>query len=327
MEKIQNRDILDKSKGVMIGLNQKPIKQVKYNKDGDLVFGCGLDSIITMINTNGHVVGSFQKEGGAVNAIQPLDFSLFSASADTSLNHWDIERGDCIKTIQIESMIKSIDESKGSIYFLSDNSMNMQGVVGRFDPRTGEVEKLYLPKIPNTKGFVVDDKYIIGNEKGEIISFCLKTNKELKKKDEHLSKVTSINPNLSKHFFITSSLDCTMKIIDIETLEVKRKFKSEEPINCASIFPTNDIVISGGGINARDVTITKGKSTFDTSFYDIATKQKIGFYNTHIGPVNSAAVSPFGTQIATGGEDGRIALVNLGSDFYKAPFTDLSKYI
>ncbi|OQS54503.1 eif3i [Ecytonucleospora hepatopenaei] len=315
-----------KSNGVMVGLNQKPIKEVKYNSDGDFVFGCGLDSIITMLNCEGKVKGTFQKSGGAVNSILPLDFTLFSASSDTTLSSWDIESGKLLNTKETESMVKAIDGNESVIYFLTDNSLNLQGYIGRIDLRTYKIEKLLEPKVVSTKGFLKEDFFIFGNEQGEISKLDFRNNNVITAK-HHDAKITCVSPSACRNFFATSSLDATMKLIDSETLQFKRLFKAEEPVNCASIFPSNDILLSGGGINARDVTVTKGKSTFDTNFYDIAISQKIGYFNTHIGPVNCSSISPTGLQIATGGEDGRIALVNLGNDFYKAPFTDLSKYI
>lgn len=319
---VKNQKVSD---GVMIGVNQKPIKEVKYNKDSDFVFGCGLDSIITMINNEGHVVGTFQKEGGAVNTILPLNFTLISASSNTSLSTWDIATGKLTSTVETESIVKAIDGDESIIYFLTDNSMSQQGYVGRFDSRSNTIEKIYEPKVSSTKGFWKEDVFVFGNDIGEIVKYDLKANSASMQK-YHDAKVTCVAPSACKNYFATSSLDATMKLIDTKTMEEKRKFKAEEPVNCVAIFPTNDILVSGGGINARDVTITKGKSTFDTNFYDIATKQKIGFFNTHIGPLNCASISPDGKQIATGGEDGRIAQVNLGDDFYNAPFTDLLKY-
>ncbi|ORD94517.1 EIF3I [Enterospora canceri] len=306
----------------LITLNQKPIREIKYNSDGDFIFGCSQDAITTMTNRNGQVIGTFERDGGAVNTLLPLECTLITASSDTKLVSWDILTGKMLSELETDSIVRAIDGSESALYIASDNSMGIQGYIGRVDLRTNKIERLFMPTVSSTKGFIKDDCFICGNEIGEVHKYGTMSQETSTTKPHHL-KITSLNPSACKSFFVTSSLDSTIKIVDSGSLETKKKFKAEEPVNSAAIFPTNDIVISGGGINARDVTTTKGKSTFDTCFYDIVTTHRVGFYNAHIGPINSVAVAPDGKQVATGGEDGRIALVQMGDDFRSGGFTSL----
>ena len=307
-----------------IGINQKPIKEIKYNSDGDLIFGCGVDDITVMINQHGNVLGTFERGGSAVNSLCPLDFTLITGSSDSILSTWDIVTGQLKTTHNTDSIVRSIDNDGEVIYFLSDNSMNIKGYIGRLDQRVGMIEKLFYPENNSVKGFFYKKYFIFGDIAGKINKYDFSQNQIVEYKQVHYSKITSVKPSFCKTFFVSSSFDSTMKIIDSDSFTVKKKFKTEEPMNTASIFPENTILVSGGGINARDVTITKGKSTFDTNFYDIITTQKIGFYNTHSGPINSIDISPDGSQIVTGGEDGKIVLINMGNDFNTAPFTKLN---
>ena len=47
--------------------------------------------------------------------------------------------------------------------------------------------------------------------------------------------------------FISASKDNTAKLYDMETLENKKTYKTERPVNSATISPNKDHVILGGG--------------------------------------------------------------------------------
>jgi len=199
--------------------------------------------------------------------------------------------------------------------------MNLQPLIGSFDKRMNSINTLCTSSRIPTKCFSNGNYIIFGDTSGYINKVDLRTNSVIQEVDLHFSKITNIKPSTCGSFFVTSSTDSTVRLIDTNSFLQKKKFDCEEPVNCAAIFPTNDKVVTVGGITARDVTTTRGKSSFDTNFFDIVTSQKIGFFNTHFGTINVVDVNPDGKSFVSAGEDGIISLVHPGKDFTEGGFT------
>lgn len=147
----------------------------------------------------------------------------------------------------------------------------------------------------------------------------MKINEVLMTNKIHNSKINEIKESPCSNYYVSSN-DATSKIFDKNLNEIK-VFQSSEPVNSSSVFPENNIVVNVGGISARDVTLTRGKRKFYVNF-DIVKEERMGFYSTHFGTINTADVSRNSTYFASGGEDGIIIMIKMGNDFYKATFTE-----
>jgi translation initiation factor 3 subunit I len=68
--------------------------------------------------------------------------------------------------------------------------------------------------------------------------------------------------------FISASKDSCAKLYDSDTLECLKTYKTDRPVNSASISPRFDHVVLGGGQEAMDVTTTSTKiGKFDARFF------------------------------------------------------------
>ena len=56
--------------------------------------------------------------------------------------------------------------------------------------------------------------------------------------------------------FISASKDTSAKLYDADTLQCLKTYKTDRPVNSASISPKFDHVVLGGGQEAMDVTTT-----------------------------------------------------------------------
>lgn len=314
---------MDTSCKQSIIFHERPIVDLKFHKSGEVFFTASKDASSAMGNLKGEIIGSFDKHSGAISSIGPSDDSLATAGADLQLINWDIFTGKVKNTLNIDAVVRGIDFQE-QILFCTDDSMNKKPFLGECDPRNSQksfTKQIFLQE-PATRLFKVGDFIIFSTTTGKICKIDLRNDKTIQEVKVHQSKVTDMKPcKGNRPFFITCSSDCSSKIIDTESFAIKKRFDSEEPINSACIFNTCDKIILVGGINARDVTITQGKSSFDTQFYDIPTQQKVGTYTTHFGTINAVDIHPEGTHYVSGGEDGSICLVKLGKDFKNAPFS------
>lgn len=306
-----------------IFFHERPIVDLKFHRDGDVFFAASKDCSATMMNLEGRILGSFDGHSGAISTIDSFRNSFLTAGTDLLLIKWDVFTGMIEDTIHCESVVRGTDFGE-QIYFCTDNSMNREAIIGMVDPKASTVHKVISLSEPSSKMFKIDDKIIFAMANGKVGKLDLRNQKIIQEAKVHQSKITDMKPSACRSFFATSSMDSSAKIIDVETFAVKKRFDSEEPINSVSIFNTNDIVVCVGGINARDVTITRGKSSFDTNFFDIVTQQKIGYFTTHFGTINAVDVHPQSTHYISGGEDSSVCLVKLSADFKEAPFTKLS---
>lgn len=313
---------MDTSFKQSIIFHDRPIVDLKFHKSGEVFFTASKDASSAMGNLKGEIIGSFDKHNGAISSIGPSDDSLATAGADLQLINWDILTGKVKNTLNVDAVVRGIDFQE-QIFFCTDDSMNKKPFIGEYDIRDDSkslTRQILLPD-PATRLFKAEDYIIFSTTTGKVCKMDLRNEKIVQEIKAHQARVTDMKPSKGhRPFFITSSSDCSSKIIDTESFAVKKRFDSEEPINSACIFSSCDRIILVGGINARDVTTTQGKSSFDTQFYDIATQQKIGAFTTHFGTINAVDVHPEGTHCITGGEDGSICLVRFGDDFKNAPF-------
>lgn len=305
-----------------VHFHERPITDLRFHKDGDVFFTASKDCSVAVVNLHGKVLGSFEMHDGAISAIGTRENSLLTAGADLVLATWDIVTGKLVHSTGSESVVRGIDFGE-QIYFCTDDSMNKEAFIGMLDPRSREVHKLEGLGDPATKIFVSGDYAVISTATGKICKFDLKSRKLVAEEKIHQGKVTDMKPSACRSFFATASNDSSARIVDVKTFAIKKQFDSEDPINSVAIFNTNDVLVCAGGVNARDVTTTHGKGSFDTNFFDIVTQEKVGYYATHFGTINAVDVHPQGKCYISGGEDSSVWLVTLGDDFRKAPFTKL----
>lgn len=303
--------------------HKRPITDLRFHSDGDVFFASSKDCSASMVNLNGEILNAFEGHEGALSTLAASGNRLVTAGLDLVCVVWDVLTGATVCRSEVSSVVRGVDMEAETAYLCTDQSMNKESFLGRMDIRTGKVERLFISPFSITKAFKHQNRLIYTSTDGSVHRFDLRASAE----DEsvrtavHRDRITSLRPSACRSFFATASKDCTARIIDSDNFTIKKRFDCEEPINAACIFHTNDKLVAVGGIDARDVTTTVGKGSFDTNFYDIVTQNRIGFYTAHFGTINAIDVHPRSTHCISGGEDGSVCLVQLGDDFHSAPFT------
>lgn len=162
----------------------------------------------------------------------------------------------------------------------------------------------------NVKGTVIawtrNCKHIIcANEKGELFLYDPDTLECQLSKCVHDDRIVDITFNSDKTLMVTSSRDCTAKLIDPVTFDVLKTYHSNVPVNGAVISPTHPHIILGGGQDARDVTTTSAsQGKFEAKFHHLVFEENLGFVKGHFGPINALAIHPKGESYISGSEDG-----------------------
>jgi translation initiation factor 3 subunit I len=157
-------------------------------------------------------------------------------------------------------------------------------------------------------GWTLGNEHIIaGFDSGLVIKYDAVTGQEVMRRNIHTDRVNRINFSKDKAFFITASKDTTAKLIDPDTLEVLKVYKTDRPVNGAVISPIHYHVLIGGGQDAMSVTVTSaGQGKFETRFFHMIYEEEFGRVKGHFGPINAIAINPNGSSYASGSEDGYV---------------------
>jgi hypothetical protein len=98
-------------------------------------------------------------------------------------------------------------------------------------------------RVPEGSGPFVDGRGGVHAQTGELLA----------ENEIHEEKINDMQFSLDGTHFITASQDRTAKLVDTQTLEVLKTYKTTAPVNAAAISPVFDHVVLGGGQEAAQV--------------------------------------------------------------------------
>ena len=293
---------------------------VKYNYTGDLLFIADKDSkFISMVSVkNNSLIGTFEGHNGVIwaLAISPDDKFLISCSGDMSFIVWDIETGNILNKISETGIPKYVSIRNNIVLIscdpISKRSKPYTSIYYLDELITGITNQIYKT-IENennkitTVSILNDDLLLKTFDNGFIRKQNFKTNEIILEKQIHDDVIKSIHFSNDKTKFLTSSLDTTAKIIDVETFNVLGMFKSSVPINTAIFTPDNLYVLLGGGIEAMLVAKTK-YNDLTIKIYQVYTQKLLKQMTCHFGPIRCIDFNPNNTSFSTASQDGFVKI-------------------
>merc|ERR1719273_221403 len=177
------------------------------------------------------------------------------------------------------------------------------------------------PKVTSLIWNSLDDVLVTGHFNGDICQWDVKEGARRGISSLHQKAITDLQPSEDRTMFISASKDSTAKLWDMDTLQDKKTYKTERPVNSASISPNKDHVVLGGGQEAMDVTTTNTKiGKFDARFFHLVFEEEFAKVKGHFGPINSLRFHPDGKSYASGGEDGYVRINYFDNDYYAFKF-------
>ena len=305
----------------------------KYNKSGNLLFIADKDSkTITVIDTNSKIIlGNYTGHNGVIWYLDISDDSkiMISLSGDMSIIKWNLTNATHEK-IMVKSIPKYINIFK-NIYVVSFDPISKKSVSSFqiFNLKTDELlysyeEENNLKKI-TTINFLDDNKLFITYDNGFYGVFNTESNSftKLEKLHENSIKSVSFNKDITK--LITSSVDCTCKIINLTDFKCEVVIENIVPCNYAVFSPLKNYVIIGGGIDAMLVS-QKSNNDFTARFYSIKSGKFISGIGGHFGPIRYISFHPDGKCFTTASQDGIVRL-NYIDDDTTSTTTETLKFI
>lgn len=308
--------------------------QIKYNRDGDIIFSTAKDQhICAWYAHNGERLGTYHGHQGALWTVDvdPTSTLIASGAADNTVRLWDIRTGKCLKVWDFDTAVKRVEfsEDGSQLLAVTEKRMGFLGTIVVYNINLdvdAEQEDEYALKITceeskaTVAGFSYMNKYIIaGHEDGSVSQYDAKTGEQIDNTQVHEldMMITDLQWAPDRTYFITASKDKHAKLINARDLEVMKTYPSDTPLNSASITPKKDFVILGGGQAAMDVTTTSARQgKFEARFYHKIFEDEIGRVRGHFGPLNTVAVDPQGKGYASGGEDGYVRVHQFDKGYF-----------
>uniref|UniRef100_A0A3B4T7N9 Eukaryotic translation initiation factor 3 subunit I n=1 Tax=Seriola dumerili TaxID=41447 RepID=A0A3B4T7N9_SERDU len=280
-------------KPILLQGHERSITQIKYNREGDLLFSVAKDTVTNVwYSVNGERLGTYNGHTGAVWCVD-CDWdtkNVLTGSADNSCRLWDCETGKQLALLHTNSAVRTcgFDFSGNIIMFSTDKQMGYQCYLNFFDlrdPQQIEDNQPYLSipcsdhKITSAVWGPLGEFVIAGHENGEFNQFSAKSGEILKKAKEHTKQINDIQTSVDLTMFISASKDNTAK------------------------------VVMGGGQEAMEVTTTSTRiGKFEARFFHAAYEEEFGRVKGHFGPINCVAFHPDGKSYSSGGEDGYVRI-------------------
>jgi len=306
--------------------HERAITQIKYNRDGDLLFSAAKDKQPNVwFAINGERLGTYTGHNGAVWCIDVAwdTQNFMSGSADNTCKIWDCRTGQCKSTFSCATAVRScgFSFSGNLIMYSTDATMGKECSITVRDLRQDKELKVFdvTPKYPKVTSAVwgpLEDTILTGHDGGELMLWDLRNSGDLSKRTRpHNKQIMDIQKDHKSTCIITASKDCTAKLIDIETLKELKAYRTEKPVNSAAVSPVKDHVLLGGGQEAMDVTTAGRTGKFEARFFHLVFEEEFGRVRDHFGPINSVAFHPDGKSYSSGGEDGYVRVHHFDSTY------------
>lgn len=317
----------------MLQGHERSVTQIKYNREGDLLFSCSKDQKPNVWwSLNGERLGTYNGHQGAVWCVD-VDWTsskLMTGSGDMTTKIWDVERGDIIASIGSKSSVRTthFSYSGNQAAYTTDKAMQQNCELFIIDVRTvdsslsGQDPIMRIPilqsKVTSMLWGPLDETIITGHENGQITLWDIRKGKELNSVNDHTSVINDMAMNKDGTMFVTASKDTSAKLFDSESLMCLKTYKTERPVNSAAISPILDHVVLGGGQDAMEVTTTSSRvGKFDSRFFHLIYEEEFARLKGHFGPINTLEFHPDGKSYASGGEDGFVRVQTFDSSYYE----------
>jgi translation initiation factor 3 subunit I len=170
--------------------HERSLNQIKYNKDGDLLFSVAKDKVIgAWFTSNGERLGTYTGHQGAIWTVDvsPNCVMLASGAADNTIKLWNVRTGECLKTWEFPTAVKRVEFSEDGkqLLAITEKRMGHLGTIVVYDIRYGDdltdqVNEYSLritceDSKATVAGWSYLDKYIIsGHEDGTVTQWDAK---------------------------------------------------------------------------------------------------------------------------------------------------------
>jgi len=316
--------------------HERPLTQVKYNREGDLLVSCAKDlQPCLWFAEDGTRIGTYEGHNGAVWSCDiDIDSTrLITSSADQTVRVWDLPTGQELQQIKMGEPCRACSLSVGEqlLAFTTDSFMGSPPQIHLVDMDLQDPSSqaaapkfsIECPKGRITRVIWTDANrnLLTSHDGGWVRRWDVETGKLLQEAQIHEDAIQDMQISPDGGYVITASLDRTAQLVDIPSLTSLKTYKTGRYVQSAAVSPLFDHVLLGGGQDASQVTTTSAKAGgFESRFYHKIYAEEFGNVRGHFGPINTVAFAPDGRSFTTGGEDGYVRIHHFDMDYFTTRF-------
>ena len=327
--------------------HSKPIKDLQFNKDNDLLFSASTDRLITLWSSEyGERIGTYSHDA-AVYSMSIDDNSKYLVSGDSTgcVYLWEASTGTLINKLlmpdvpSIRSVNFNYQNDLVSIAY-GGRTLKSKSIINiyKFDDllkkekNTKPLKSIIIPendKISKTRWCDLGKVIIVASETGILYKYDYESNNLLLKKKIHDKIIMDLDISPKEELIMTAAKDGKAKILDPDNFDVMYELFPQSPvrnINACRFSPliseedekkVKYHVFIAGGQESRDVTTTTSKKGgFETLIYDCMFSCELGAILGHFGPVNALTISSDAELLASGSEESSIRVHRINNEEY-----------
>ncbi|GAX75437.1 hypothetical protein CEUSTIGMA_g2881.t1 [Chlamydomonas eustigma] len=315
--------------------HERPLTQVKYNREGDLLITCAKNlQPCLWLSDNGMRLGTYEGHNGVIWTcdINIDSTRLYTASADQTVRIWELQTGKELFQFRQQEPCRAVSLSvgEGLLAFTADAFMGAQSMIHvmKLEQDIEQQSSKSILSIEAPRGRItrvfwseLNRCLVTSHDGGFLRKWDSETGQMLLEEKVHEDAIQDFQLSPDGSYGVTASLDKTAKLVDLETFQVIKTYKTGRLVQSAAISPIMDHVLLGGGQDASSVTTTASKAGgFEARFFHKIFAEEFGSVRGHFGPINSVAFHPDGKSFTTGGEDGYVRIHHLDADYFTAKF-------
>ena len=325
----------------------KPIKDLLFNKDNDLLFSASTDRLITLWSSEyGERIGTYQHDA-AVYTMNIDDTSKYLISGDSTgcFYIWEASNGTLIHKLLMPNVpsVRSVNfnyqndlvsisyggrtaksESFIDIYKFEDLLKKQKG--------TKPLKSITIPhndKISKTRWCDLGKVIIAVSDTGIIYKYDYNSSKLLLEKRIHEKEIMDLDISPKEELIMTAAKDGKAKILDPDNFDIMTELFPQNPVRNINACRFSPLISEedekkvkyhafiAGGQESRDVTTTKSKKGgFETLIYDCMFGCELGAILGHFGPVNALAISSDAELLASGSEESSVRVHRINNEEY-----------
>lgn len=334
--------------------HSKPIKDLQFNKDNDLLFSASTDRLITLWSSEyGERIGTYGHDA-AVYTMSIDDNSKYLISGDSTgcVYLWEACSGKlinklilppvfCTHSVNFDYSNQHVIISYGGRTPTSDSKIDIYKfedlLKGSPDAKKGinadPIKSILIPekdKITKTRWCDLGKSIIASSETGLLYKYNIDGELLLKKKI-HEKIILDLDISKNEELILTASKDGKSKVLDPDTFDVISELFPQSPVRNINACRFSPLISEedekkvkyhafiAGGQESRDVTTTHAKKGgFETLIYDCMYGVELGAILGHFGPVNALAITSDAELLATGSEESSIRVHKINNEEYNA---------
>ena len=327
--------------------HSKPIKDLQFNRDNDLLFSASTDRYITLWSSEyGERIGTYLHDA-AVYTMSIDDESKYLMSGDSTgcVYLWEASTGTLVNKLLMPNVpsIRSVNFNyKNDLVSIAygERIQQSNSIIDIYkfndllkkEKNVKPIKSIIIPnkdKISKTRWCDLGKVIIAASEGGKLYKYEYESGNLLIEKQIHDKIIMDLDISPKEELILTAGKDGKAKVLDPDSFDVMSELFPQNPVRNINACRFSPLISEedekkvkyhafiAGGQESREVTTTTSKKGgFETLIYDCMFGCELGAILGHFGPVNALAISSDVELLASGSEESSVRVHRINNEEY-----------